>query len=162
MNATKSTIFQFFMHLTRFVVAILVKSYCFTSPSVPRLEAKSVIPSILFQLFMHLTRFVVAILVFKILLFYQPICAEAWSQISDSIVDHQRQWALLMVLIIVTFETWPLVWIVALQSKCLRLNDFMTCTWLWRHLPLYVQSLWSAFCIFCQPEAASYEVINQK
>ena len=41
-NIAKSTIFQFFIHLTRFVVAISVKFYCFTRP----FDAKSVVPEL--------------------------------------------------------------------------------------------------------------------
>ena len=37
-NITKPIIFQFFMHLTSFVVAILVKLHCFTSPFVHNLR----------------------------------------------------------------------------------------------------------------------------
>ena len=43
-NITKPIKIQFFIHLTSFVAAILVKSYCFTSPFVPNPEAKSVVP----------------------------------------------------------------------------------------------------------------------
>ena len=44
-NITKPFIFQFFLHLTSFVVvAILIKFYCLRSPFVPNLEAKSVFP----------------------------------------------------------------------------------------------------------------------
>ena len=42
----KPIIFHFSIHLTIFVVAILVKFYCFTNPFVPNLEAKSVIPEL--------------------------------------------------------------------------------------------------------------------
>ena len=42
-DITKPNIFQFFMCLTSFVVAILIKFYCFISPFVPSLDAKSVI-----------------------------------------------------------------------------------------------------------------------
>ena len=45
-NKTKPVIFQFFIHITRFVVTILVKFYRFTSPLVPDLEAKSVVPEL--------------------------------------------------------------------------------------------------------------------
>ena len=38
------SIFQFFVHLTYFVVAILVKFYCFTNLFVPSLEVKSMVP----------------------------------------------------------------------------------------------------------------------
>ena len=46
MNTTKPVIFQFFVHLISFVVAVLVKFYCFTSLFVPYLEAKSVVPEL--------------------------------------------------------------------------------------------------------------------
>ena len=42
----KTNNFQLFIHLTRFVVDILVKFYCFPSQFVPNLEAKSVVPGV--------------------------------------------------------------------------------------------------------------------
>ena len=44
-NITKAIIFQFSIHITSVVLAILAKFYCFTSPFVPNLEAKSVVPA---------------------------------------------------------------------------------------------------------------------
>ena len=45
-NITKSIIFQFFIHLASFVVAILVKFLHFASPFVPNLEAESMVPEL--------------------------------------------------------------------------------------------------------------------
>ena len=45
-NITNPIIFQFFIHITSFVVAILVKFNCFTSPFVSNFEAKSVVPEL--------------------------------------------------------------------------------------------------------------------
>ena len=38
--------FQLFIHLTSFVVAISIKFYCFISPFLPSLEAKSMVPEL--------------------------------------------------------------------------------------------------------------------
>ena len=42
-NIAKPIIFQFFIHIASFIVALLEKFYYFTSPSVPKLEAKLVV-----------------------------------------------------------------------------------------------------------------------
>ena len=52
-NITKRIIFQFFIDLDSFVVAVLVKFYCFTSQFVPNLEAKSVVPELATRYIMH-------------------------------------------------------------------------------------------------------------
>ena len=45
-DITKPIIFRFFIYLSSVVVVILVKFYYLTSPIVPKLEAKSVIPEL--------------------------------------------------------------------------------------------------------------------
>ena len=45
-NIIKPIIFQLFVHLTSFVVYILIKFYCFASRFVPNLEAKSMVPKL--------------------------------------------------------------------------------------------------------------------
>ena len=45
-NITRPIIFQFFIYLTSFVVAILIKFNCFTIPFFPNLEDKSVVPKL--------------------------------------------------------------------------------------------------------------------
>ena len=45
-NITKPIIFRVFIHLTSVVVVILVKLFCFTSPFVTKLDAKSVVPEL--------------------------------------------------------------------------------------------------------------------
>ena len=45
-NITKAIMFQYFIHLTMFVIAILVKFYCLRSPLVSNLEGKSVVPQL--------------------------------------------------------------------------------------------------------------------
>ena len=52
-HITKRIIFGFFIQLTSFIVAILVKFYCFISPFAPNIEAKSVVPELIINGSVH-------------------------------------------------------------------------------------------------------------
>ena len=60
----------------------------------------------------------------KILLFYKPICTQHWCQTSGSSDNHQRQWALLVVLIweqylqMAAWELYKILWNGKKSSDC--------------------------------------------